>query len=274
LRCIAVISSTRDSAARSRYRCGAEHHQRCGVARRRTADPIVDGMARNLLAGNYTRQTRLCRCRRRQKRREHTHTSGSTARRRRRCLRLKMTRSKEVRSLLQDYAASSHRGMPPMKKISARRFDSRVLLVARRRKIIEAIKVQTKAHQPTRSWNALSYSWMDCLRSTAKRVNRLSLDDRMRYGRTRAVVSQSCMRCCWREDVGNDLPNPLRVTRSLTRSRVGKTDALPRYPVIELSRTGRELERPIAIVGALCIWQQRGGRRSQPSSASSRAAAN
>src|SRR5664280_1677930 len=220
--------------------------------------PIVDGMARNLLAGNYTQADETYVGVQTPDKKGENHTAyfwQYSAPKKGVVFDFKMTRSKEVpKAFFKDYGGILHTdGYAAYEKdIGTKDLIHACCWSHARRKFIEAIKVQTKAHATDAKLERVVVL-MDGLFAIDReaREQKLSLDDRhaLRQERAPVVIAELHALLLEMKTSGTILPKSIAGNAiSYTLARWEKLTRFLEYPVIELSTNWAENSmRPIAI---------------------------
>src|SRR5664280_2870555 len=220
--------------------------------------PIVDGMARNLLAGNYTQADETYVGVQTPDKKGENHTAyfwQYSAPKKGVVFDFKMTRSKEVpKAFFKDYGGILHTdGYAAYEKdIGADGMIQACCIAHSRRKFIDAIKVQTKAHATDAKLERVVVL-MDGLFAIDReaREQKLSLDDRhaLRQERAPAVLAELHALLLEMKTSGTILPKSIAGNAiSYTLNRWAKLTRFMEHPVIELSTNWEENSmRPIAI---------------------------
>src|SRR5664280_418632 len=220
--------------------------------------PIVDGMARNLLAGNYTQADETYVGVQTPDKKGENHTAyfwQYSAPKKGVVFDFKMTRSKEVpKAFFKDYGGILHTdGYAAYEKdIGTKDLIHACCWSHARRKFIEAIKVQTKAHATDAKLECV-VALMDGLFAIDReaREQKLSLDDRhaLRQERASVVIAELHALLLEMKTSGTILPKSIAGNAiSYTLARWEKLKRFLECPVIELSTNWAENSmRPIAI---------------------------
>jgi transposase len=220
--------------------------------------PIVDVMARNLLAGNYIQadETYVGVQTREKKGENHTgyfwqySAPGKGV-----VFDFEMTRSKEVpKAFFKDYGGILHTdGYAAYEKdIGTETLIHACCLAHSRRKFIEAIKVQTKAHAADTKLERV-VALMDELFAIDReaREQKFSLEDRheLRQERVPAILAELHALLLAMQTSGTTLPKSIAGNAiSYTLTRWEKLTRFLQHPVIELSTNWAENSmRPIGI---------------------------
>ena len=220
--------------------------------------PIVDGMARNLLAGNYIQADETYVGVQTPDKKGENHTAyfwQYSAPGKGVVFDFKMTRSKEVpKAFFKDYGGILHTdGYAAYEKdIGTKGLIHACCWSHARRKFIEAIKVQTKAHATDPKLERVVVL-MDGLFAIDReaREQKLSLDDRhaLRQERAPVVIAELHALLLEMQASGTILPKSIAGNAiSYTLTRWEKLTRFIEHPVIELSTNWAENSmRPIAI---------------------------
>ena len=225
--------------------------------------PIVDGMARNLLAGNYTQADETYVGVQTPDKKGENHTAyfwQYSAPKKGVVFDFKMTRSKEVpKAFFKDYGGILHTDgyVAYEKDIGTKDSIHACCWSHARRKFIDAIKVQTKANA-TDSKLERVVALMDGLFAIDREAHeqKLSLDDRhaLRQERAPTVLAELHALLLAMQASAAILPKSIAGNAiSYTLTRWEKLTRFMEHPVIELSTNWAENSmRPIAIGRSLC----------------------